>query len=129
MSQPLNLQARVDALDGKVSALQAAFTQAITRLTAVEELLAAGQPRLTFLEEAAKGFTTRVSALEEVSHAPSNADAARIEALETTVAGLADAVNRMGQVVRPGRSVVREQLTDLQVQMAEILKRLPEAAK
>lgn len=128
MGQPTNIQERVVALEAKMAALQSAFTQAVSRLTAVEELLAGGQPRLTYLEEAARGFTSRVGELEKVAHEPSNADAARLAELERTVGTLAEAVSRMGQVVRPGRSVVREQLADLQGQVAQILARLPEAS-
>lgn len=127
MTSPKQIEERVIALEAKVDALQGAFTRAVGRLTAVEELLTAGQPRLTFLEEAARGFTSRVGELEKLAHAPSNADAARLATLEGTVNALAESVSRMGQVIRPGRSVVREQLTELQGQMAQVLARLPEA--
>lgn len=128
MTQPKDTATRLAAVESAVTALNSAFTQAINRLTAVEEQLAAGQPRLAFLEDAARGFTSRVGELEKLAHAPSNADAARLAAVEETVRTLSETLSRMGQVVRPGRSVVREQLTDLQAQVAQILARLPEAS-
>lgn len=134
MTSPVQLAARISALEEAVTQMRTgmaaqtdAFTQAITRLTAVEQSLAAARPRLTFLEEAATGFTTRVGELEAVSHAPSNADAARVEALEVIVAELQAAVSRLGQAVRPGRTVMRERMDDLQASVAEILTRLPPA--
>lgn len=134
MTQPGNVSARLDALEAAVAQLKTAqettrsqFAQAVVRLTAVEEKLAAGEPRLAYLEEAAQGFTTRVGELEKLAHEPSNADAARLAALEATVTTMAADVARLGQVSRPGRTVVRERLDTLQAAVEEILTRLPEA--
>lgn len=134
MTQPQNLDARVTALETKVTALQGAVTSLqgalstfTTRFTAMEQTLGTAQPRLLTLEEAARGFETRVQALERIAHEPSNADAARLSAVEVALGTLTETVSRLSQVSRPGRSLMREQLTDLQAQMAKILERLPEA--
>lgn len=136
MTQPLNLDARVTTLETRVtqlqtavSSIQAALPGFTSRLTAVEQLLAAAEPRLLFLEEAARGFETRVKGLEAESHSPSNGDSARMAALEGAMVELRDEVTRLGQVTRPGRTVLRDKLSALEANVAEILTRLPPPAK
>ncbi len=126
MTQPKSLDARVTELEAKLGQMQSALSAFTVRFTAAEETLSAGQPRLTTLEEAARGFESRVKALESVSHSPSNADAHRLAAVEATVTTLTNIVTQLSQVSRPGRSVVREQLSSLQEQVAQILSRLPQ---
>lgn len=139
MSHPQNLDTRVTALEGRVTAaesrlavlasqvtsLQSALSGFTTRFTGIEQELLGGRPRLAALEEAARGFETRVQELESKSHEPSNSDAARLTTLEGAVSTMASEVTRLSQVARPARSVVREQLASMQAQMEEILTRLP----
>lgn len=135
MTQPQNLDARVTALETRVtqmqtalSSIQAAQPGVTARITGMEQVLAAAEPRLLFLEEAARGFETRVKALEAVSHSPSNADASRLAAVEASLLAMQQEVARLGQVARPGRTVLRDKLSALESNVAEILSRLPPPA-
>lgn len=123
---------RLAALEAGLAALQAALASwepwranATARFTALETTVTDGANRLAFLEGAAQGFATRVAAVEgklaTLTATASNV-ATRLAGLEGTVVDLQDAVSRVGQVARPGRTVIRERLDQLQDQVAEILK-------
>lgn len=136
MTSPKQLEDRVAALEQAVSQMRAsqesmagAFGQAVGRLTRAEEALANARPRLEGLEAAAQGFDSRVAELEAGltgTDGAVNHHQERLAALEGAVAALTDTVSRLGQVARPGRTVIRERLDDLQTTVQEILDRLPE---
>lgn len=135
MTQPKSLDARVTDLEARVAAnsaalgsLQSSLAGFTARFTALEQQLGAGEPRLLALEAAARGFETRVQTLEAVSHSPSNADQARLDALEVLVNSLQNEVTRLSTAVRPGRTVLRERVEAMNATMQEILNRLPPAA-
>jgi chromosome segregation ATPase len=122
MTQPNNPAAAI-------AALQAAFSQAVERLTAVEQALEAARPRLTALEERAVGFDTRMRDMEGDLRELKEAAPGIVERQGQMAGELAqfqEAITRLGQVARPGRTVMRQKVDDLQATLAEILKRLPE---
>lgn len=130
MGQPNNPQAQIAELAAAVAALQSAFGQAVPRLTAVEEKLATAEPRFARLESAAQGFDSRVGTLETALaqlQAAATAIGQRMTELEAAAQAISGRLDTMGQVVRPGRTVMRQKVDDLQAMVAEILTRLPEA--
>lgn len=137
MTSPKQLEDRVTALEAALArilttqeTMGGAFGQAVGRLTRAEEALAAARPRLEGLEDAARGFDTRVGQVETEQRGTDGALThleSRLAAVEQATAEVKEALSRLGQVSRPGRTVIREQLEDLQTTVQEILNRLPPA--
>lgn len=135
MTNPVQLGPRVDALEAAVTqlrtavgTLQTSFSTAVQRLTGVEELATAGGARLAALEAAARGFASRIDAVEaglRDGQGVLTEMAARLTALEELVGQLQTTVGTLGQVARPGRTVMRQRLEDLQGTVNTILERLP----
>ena len=122
MTQPLTVEQRM-------TNLEQAWSAAIPRLTGVEQGLAAGGTRLVALEQAAQSFASRVTAVEQGLAAGGQAIAEMRqtqEALAARMTAIEASMNALGQVARPGRTVIRTQLSDLQAQLAEVLSRLPD---
>lgn len=122
------LVGRVQRLETGVTTLQTSFTQAVQRLTGVEQLATTGGSRLAALEAAAQGFATRVDAVEAALRAgQENIQGVRqrLTELETLVAQLQTTVGTLGVVARPGRTVMRQRVDDIQATLVTILERLP----
>ena len=134
------LTARMEAVEGRLQqvwdwgmsvkpttdALPAWQAGAVQRVTATEQALEAGSARLAALEAAAKSFEGRVHAVEQASQGEDLAVVLeRLASLEGRIGDLDQRLTAMGQVARPGRTVLRQQLDQVKADLAEVLKRLP----
>lgn len=123
------LQETGAAIVAQLQTLQKAFTDTVPRLTGVEQTLGAAAPRLAALEEAAQGFDSRVNAVEgglAGGGQALEAHAGRLDALEAAVVEIRATLATLGQVARPGRTVMRKRVDEIQETLEEILTRLPE---
>jgi len=129
VTTPTDPLVRLAALERAVQDLIGWRSAATTTVGQIQTGLAAGGQRIGTLEAAVQPFSTRLSALEAAAQAIGQTQATiqeRMTVLERAAADISERLDSLRAVARPGRTVIREQLDQLQAQLQEVLERLPE---
>lgn len=128
MTTPTDPLVRLAALERAVQDLQGFRSAATTTVSQLQTGLTNGGQRITNLENAVQPFADRLTALETAARDIGQGQATiqeRLTVLDRAAADISARLETMGRVVRPGRSVIRQDVSTIQAQLQEILDRLP----
>lgn len=126
MTQPDAL-ARLAAAERAIQDLQGFRTAATTKVTEIDQALGAGGQRIGNLEAAVQPFAARLTALETAARNIRETQTTiqeRMTVLDRAAADIRTELDALRQVARPARSVIRQDVSNIQATLQEILDRL-----
>lgn len=128
MTTPTDPIVRLAAVERAVQDLQGFRQAATTKVTELDAALKQGGQRIGNLEAAVQPFADRLTALETAARTIGEEQArinGRLDILDRAAADIRASLDSLRQVARPGRTVIRNEVNQIQAQLQEILDRLP----
>jgi chromosome segregation ATPase len=132
MTEPLSAEERLAAMEANLAGWEQWRSQAVSRFTAVEQLVATGATRIAAIEANVNPVLERLSNVEAGGAGLQTQVASLAAGLAQAQAALTDLDTRLsalGRVARPGRTVIRGQVDQLRADVEALKAQVPEGGE